>query len=125
MKPSVTDDALLDAITQYLDELAGRLRRADAQQAAQILARVVDLEDGVLRKVADLVSDGSRATRNHAADGVFPPEAWLAFGRAGNSLANLSGDLDQHLGDFERIGEQTPASVPPRANAFVARGRHR
>ncbi|WP_031008904.1 hypothetical protein [Streptomyces sp. NRRL F-5727] len=125
MNPPVTDDALLDAIAQHLDQLADHLLQADARQAAQILARVVDLEDGVLRKLTDLVTDCSRASRNHAADGLFPPEAWLAFGRAGNTLANVSDDLDQHRNVFEQIGKQAPASAPPKATAFVTRGRHR
>ncbi|MGW7303988.1 hypothetical protein ACWGI1_00230 [Streptomyces sp. NPDC054835] len=125
MHPTATNDALLNSITQQLDQLAGRLLRADAQQAAQILARVVAFEHGVVRKLADLVSDGSRASRNHAADGAFPAEAWLAFGRASNTLANLSSDLDELREPFERIGKQAAPSPPPKATAFVARGRHR
>ncbi|GAA3903949.1 hypothetical protein GCM10022244_12650 [Streptomyces gulbargensis] len=127
MNPPVTDDALCTSITQHLDQLTARLRRADAQQAAQILARAVDMERGILSKVHDLVSAGSRASRNHAADGSFPAEAWLALGRAANTLANLTIDLEQHQEVFEKIGKQppAPASAPPKATAFVARGRHR
>lgn len=127
MNPPVTDDALCTSITQHLDELTARLRRADAQQAAQILARAVDMERGILSKVHDLISAGSRASRNHAADGSFPAEAWLALGRAANTLANLTIDLEQHQEVFEKIGKQppAPATAPPKATAFVARGRHR
>lgn len=120
------NDALLDGITQQLDLLAERLLRADAQHAAQILARIVDVEHGAVRKLADLVSHGSRATRNHAADGVFPAEAWLAFGRASNTLAGLCGDLGDLREPLERIGRQSAVpSGPPKTTAFVARGRHR
>ncbi|MFJ4338608.1 hypothetical protein [Streptomyces sp. NPDC088915] len=127
MNLSVTDDALLDGVVQYLDELADRLQWADARRTAQILARVVSTEHGVIANFLGLVSAGSQASQDHAADGTFPAETWLAFGRAANTLSNLSADLEEYQEVFERVGKQPPAapSAPPKATAFVARGRHR
>ncbi|MCC3778203.1 hypothetical protein [Streptomyces sp. UNOB3_S3] len=120
---------LADNIARHLGLLAQHLSQAPPDQTAQILGRALDVNDGILGQVATLVETGSRATRSHAEQGIFPPEVWLALGRAANDLNTMCADLDDHAEDFQRLAQPTRANTTARppapvASAFVAR-RHR
>ncbi|MFI1183575.1 hypothetical protein ACH4UT_29080 [Streptomyces sp. NPDC020799] len=120
---------LADNIARQLGLLAQHLSQAPPAQTAQILGRVLDTGDGVLGQVTALVETGSRSTRTHTERGTFPPEVWLALGRAANDLNGLCADLSDHVEDFQRLAQPAAASSTARlptpvASALVAR-RHR
>lgn len=128
MTPPATSAALTDRITTQLDQLSAQLAQAGPQQAAQILLRVLDTDDGILGRLSALVDTGSRITRQHTHDGAFPGEMWLALGRTANTLHDLALDLDEHHDVFAQIAQRpsgTPAPVLGQAGALVTRGRHR
>ncbi|MDT9685034.1 hypothetical protein RND61_23670 [Streptomyces sp. TRM76323] len=129
MPPPVTTATLADSITQQLDQLSEHLAQAGPQQAAQILLKVLNAEDGVLGRLSALIVTGTYVTKHHTQRGAFPAEMWLALGRTANTLHDLALDLDEHQEVFEEIATQrataASAAVPPQATALVARGRHR
>ncbi|MER5782637.1 hypothetical protein ABT104_13055 [Streptomyces mobaraensis] len=120
---------LADNIARQLGLLAQHLSQAPPEQTAQILGRVLDVQDGILGQVTTLVETGARSTRAHAEQGTFPPEVWLAMGRAANDLNGLCAELSDHATDFQRLARPTRADTAARppapvAAAFVTR-RHR
>ena len=117
---------LARGISRQIDQLTEHLAQATPRQAAQILGQVLDAEHGVLGRLTNLVATASHFAKDHAQAGTFPPEVWLALGRAANGLHDTSLDLDEHADDFRHLAT-TPSvtSVPaPVASALVAR-RHR
>ncbi|MBC2878056.1 MULTISPECIES: hypothetical protein [Streptomyces] len=119
---------LADNIARQLGLLAQHLAQAPPEQTAQILGRVLDTDTGVLGQVTALAETGARSTRAHAEQGSFPPELWLALGRAANDLHGLCTDISDHVEDFQRLARPTRAEAAPRppapvAAAFVARRR--
>ncbi|MFD9793347.1 hypothetical protein ACFWXK_20635 [Streptomyces sp. NPDC059070] len=130
MPPLVTSSAPpIEPITAQLDQLSAQLAQAGPQQAAQILLRVLDTENGILGRLAALVDTGAHITRHHAHSGAFPAEMWLALGRTANTLHDLALDLDEHHDVFTQL-TQWPSSAAPtpvtgQGGALVARGRHR
>ncbi|MGW3056513.1 hypothetical protein ACWC98_11310 [Streptomyces goshikiensis] len=118
-------DNLTRHIAQQIALLNEYLVIARPQQAARILARVLDPEDGVFGGLTALMATGSRFAQDRASAGVLPPEAWLALGRAANELNDIGLDLDDHIEDLHRLSQApTAAPVPPVASALVAR-KHR
>ncbi|MFJ5546688.1 hypothetical protein [Streptomyces sp. NPDC093225] len=118
-------ETLIRHITQQIALLNEHLITARPQQAARILGRVLDIEEGILGGLTALMATGSRFAQDRAIAGDLPPEVCLALGRAANELHDIGLDLDEHAEDLHRFS-QAPAvaTVPPVASALVAR-RHR
>ncbi|MGW1194518.1 hypothetical protein ACWD4B_01465 [Streptomyces sp. NPDC002536] len=120
---------LADNIARQLGLLAQHLSQAPPEQTAHILGRVLDVQDGILGQVTTLVETGSRSARTHTEQGAFPPEVWLALGRAANDLNGLCADLSDHAEDFQRLAQpaaptnSTARPPAPVTSAFVARRR--
>ncbi|MEU2874217.1 hypothetical protein ABZ769_34340 [Streptomyces olivoreticuli] len=119
---------LADDIARQLGQLNQHLAQAPPRQAARILGQVLDADEGILGQLTTLVETGSRGAKGLAESGTFPPELWLALGRAANDLGGLCVDLDDHADDLRELA-QTPqtSSAPlpptPMASALVARRR--
>ncbi|AJE87408.1 hypothetical protein SLNWT_7032 [Streptomyces albus] len=115
---------LTDAIARQLGQLADRLSQLPPPEAAQIMARVVDPEDGVLGEVIHLFVTGSRVAKDQAEQGVLPPEVWLAVGRAANELHDIALALDEHHDTLKHAGSPpAAASWPPAPAPLVVRRR--
>jgi hypothetical protein len=120
---------LAETIARQLDHLAEHLFQAPPRQAAQILGRILDTDEGILGRLATLVATASRCAKNHATAGVFPPEVWLALGRAANDLDDLCVDLDEQTEDLRHLARTpqpggTGRPPAPAASALMG-GRHR
>ncbi|MGW4671460.1 hypothetical protein [Streptomyces sp. NPDC004324] len=117
---------LADDITRQLGQLADHFSQLPVPQAAQVIARVLDPEAGLLGGVTHLVITGSHFAKGEAERGVLPAEVWLALGRAANELHAISLDLDEHQNLLQNLGARpvTAAAKPPAPAPLVAR-RHR
>ncbi|MFJ9712829.1 hypothetical protein [Streptomyces sp. NPDC101234] len=117
---------LADAIARQLGQLADHLSQLPPPQAAQVIARVLDPDNGVLGGVTHLVATGSVFAKDQAERGALPAEVWLALGRASNELSDITLDLDEHTDTLRRVGAQpaTTAAKPPAPAPLVVR-RHR
>lgn len=126
MTRTATSIRLTDEIARQLDQLADRLSELPAREAAQVLARILEPDDGVLGRVTALMVAGSHFVKDHAERGALPPEVWLALGRAANELHDIVLDLDEHTDTLRAL--QTPpapaAAAVPTAAPLVVR-RHR
>ncbi|MEV5979665.1 hypothetical protein [Streptomyces sp. NPDC052114] len=116
---------LAEDITNLIKTLDDYLYQAPPSQAGEILGKVLDPEHGVLTRVTDLMSTGSRIAQNQAHRGMLPPEVWLAMGRAANELHSVGTDLDEHAATFKQLGTPPAAAstTPPKpvASAMVVR----
>ncbi|MBV9025566.1 MAG: hypothetical protein JO362_17640 [Streptomycetaceae bacterium] len=126
--PTCDPVRLADDIARQLDRLTEHLAQAPPRQAAQILGHLLDAEHGILGHLTTLVTTGSRCAKKHARAGAFPPEVWLALGRATNDLNGLCRDLNEHLDDVRQLAQapptdSTPLPPTPTASALVARRR--
>ncbi|MFF3372106.1 hypothetical protein ACFYXF_04010 [Streptomyces sp. NPDC002680] len=114
------------AIAEQLGQLAEHLSLARPHEAARILATVLS-EDGILDRFTGLLITGSQSARHHSEQGVFPPEVWLAMGRAANELHDIHLDLDEHTEVLDALagtGTSTPTTAPnPVPTAMVVRRR--
>ncbi|MGV9967681.1 hypothetical protein ACWDU3_27650 [Streptomyces olivaceus] len=118
---------LADDITRQLGQLADHLSQLPAPQAAQVVARVLAPEAGVLGGVTHLVITASHFAKDAAERGALPAEVWLALGRAVTKLHDISLDLDEHQDLLQDLGARpatTAAATPPAPAPLVAR-RHR
>ncbi|MEU6814076.1 hypothetical protein [Streptomyces sp. NPDC046860] len=117
---------LADEITRQLGQLADHLSQLPPSQAAQVIARVLDPDHGVLGGVTHLVATGSVFAKDQAERGALPAEVWLALGRAANELDDIVLDLDEHKDTLHRVGAQpaTAAAKRPAPAPLVVR-RHR
>ncbi|MER7932934.1 MULTISPECIES: hypothetical protein [unclassified Streptomyces] len=117
---------LADEITRQLGQLSDHLSQLPPPQAAQIIARVLDPDNGVLGGITHLVATSSMFAKNQAEQGALPAEVWLALGRASNELGDISLDLDEHKDTLQRVGTQPAATVAkaPAPAPLVVR-RHR
>ncbi|MFI0711339.1 hypothetical protein ACH4SK_11895 [Streptomyces inhibens] len=120
--------ALADDIAHRLNQLTEHLAQAPPRQAAQILGRILDADEGVLGRMAGLMATGSQTAQHRAQAGAFPPEVFLALGRAANELHNIALDLDEHADDIHHLATPPTAAHPavakPVASDMVVR-RHR
>ncbi|PZT70430.1 hypothetical protein DN402_09210 [Streptomyces sp. SW4] len=123
--PSSYPVRLAEDIASLIKTLDDHLDQATTRQAAEILGKVLDTEDGVLTQVTDLVGTGSRFAQRQAHRGMLPPEVWLALGRASNELASVGMDLDEHAEALKQLGapSATASTTPPKpvASAMVVR----
>ncbi|MGW3009591.1 hypothetical protein ACWC9R_12245 [Streptomyces sp. NPDC001219] len=119
--------ALAEDIAHRLGQLTEHLAQAPPRQAAQILGTVLDAEEGILGRATGLMATGSSFARHHAQAGSFPPEVWLALGRAANELNDICLDLDEHADDIRRLarppGAEHAVAVKPVASDMVIRRR--
>ncbi|MEU6353068.1 hypothetical protein ABZ896_27695 [Streptomyces sp. NPDC047072] len=119
---------LADDIASQLALLTQLLDHAPPQEAAQILGKVLDYEEGLLGRVTELVATGSRFAQDHSQRGILHPEVWLALGRAANELGSVGEDLNEHTGTIKQLATPaTPSTNPsarPAGSAMVVR-RHR
>ncbi|MFD8816900.1 hypothetical protein ACFV23_36790 [Streptomyces sp. NPDC059627] len=117
---------LADEITRQLGQLADHLSQLPPPQAAQVIARVLDADNGVFSGVTHLVATGCLFAKHQAEHGVLPAEVWLALGRASNMLDDMVFELDEQKDILQRAGTQPTATVakPPAPAPLVVR-RHR
>ncbi|MDF9868689.1 hypothetical protein OKW18_000827 [Streptomyces pratensis] len=116
---------LADDITRRLGQLADHLSQLPPPQAAQVIARILDPDDGVLGGITHLVITGGVFAKDQAERGLLPPEVWLALGRASNELHDITLDLDEHQATLRQVGTQpsTTAAKPPAPAPLVVRRR--
>ncbi|NIY65611.1 hypothetical protein [Streptomyces malaysiensis] len=116
---------LADEITRQLGQLADRLSQLPPPQAAQVIARVLDPDAGVLGGITHLVATSSVFAKDQAERGALPAEVWLAVGRASNELHDIALDLDEHKDTLQRVGTEpaTTAATPPAPAPLVIRRR--
>ncbi|MGW1816996.1 hypothetical protein ACWCQM_25925 [Streptomyces sp. NPDC002125] len=116
---------LADDITRRLGQLADHLSQLPPPQAAQVIARILDPDAGVLGAITHLVTTGSVFAKDQAERGLLPPEVWLALGRASNELHDITLDLDEHQATLRQVGAQpsTTAAKPPAPAPLVVRRR--
>jgi predicted transcriptional regulator len=117
---------LADEITRQLGQLADHLSQLPPPQAAQVIARVLDPDAGVLGGVTHLVATGSVFAKDQAERGALPAEVWLALGRASNELHDITLDLDEHKDALQHVSTQpatTAAKRPVPAPLVVRRRR--
>ncbi|MFJ4828832.1 hypothetical protein ACIP79_02675 [Streptomyces sp. NPDC088747] len=116
---------LADEITRQLSQLSDHLSQLPPPQAAQVIARVLDPDNGVLGGVTHLVITGSHFAKSEAERGALPAEVWLALGRAANELHDISLDLDEHRDLLQDLGTRpaTRAAKPPAPAPLVVRRR--
>lgn len=74
---------LADEITRQLHLLAEHVAVLPPHQATQVIAHVLNPDDGLLDSVTGLVSVSSTFAKAQAERGVLAAEVWLALGRAG------------------------------------------
>jgi hypothetical protein len=117
---------LAEEITRQLGELADHLAQLPPHQAAQVITRVLDPDDGVLSGITHLMATSSVFAKNQAARDALWAEVWLALGRASNQLDDIALDLDEHHDTLRLARTQPPATAakPPAAAPLVIR-RHR
>ncbi|MEU5362319.1 hypothetical protein ABZ354_02215 [Streptomyces sp. NPDC005925] len=116
---------LADEITRQLGQLADHLSQLPPPQAAQVIARVLNPDTGVLSGITHLVATGSVFAKDQAERGALPAEVWLALGRASNELGDITRDLDEHKDALQRVGAPpaTTAAKPPAPAPLVVRRR--
>ncbi|MEV6007357.1 hypothetical protein AB0M29_11165 [Streptomyces sp. NPDC051976] len=116
---------LADEITRQLGQLSDHVSQLPPPQAAQVIARVLDPDTGVLGAVTHLLATGSVFAKDQAERGVLPAEVWLALGRACNELGDITLDLDEHKDALQRVGAQPAATAvePPAPAPLVIRRR--
>lgn len=125
-RPAPYPVRLADEITRQLGQLADHLSQLPPPQAAQVIARVLDPDTGVLGGVTHLVATGSVFAKEQAERGALPAEVWLALGRASNELGDITLDLDEHKDTLQHVGAQpviTGAKPPAPAPLVVRRRR--
>ncbi|WP_435285406.1 hypothetical protein [Streptomyces bacillaris] len=116
---------LADEITRQLHLLAEHVAVLPPHQATQVIAHILNPDDGLLDSVTGLVSVSSTFAKVQAERGVLPAEVWLALGRAANDLDAVGGDLDEHRATLRRFAAQpaTGAAKPPAPAPLVVRRR--
>ncbi|MFJ6017257.1 hypothetical protein [Streptomyces sp. NPDC092952] len=116
---------LTDEITRRLGQLADHLAQLPPPQAAQVIARTLDPDNGVLGGVTHLVATGSMFAKDQAGRGALPADVWLALGHASNALGDIALDMDEHIDTLQRIGAQPAATAarPPAPAPLVVRRR--
>lgn len=116
---------LVDEISRHLGQLSAHLADLPARQATQVIARVLDPKAGVLNGVAQLVGTSGTFAKREAERGAFPPEVWLALGRAANELDAIGDDLDDHREAIAAAGTRpiSTAAVQPAPTPLVVRRR--
>ncbi len=124
-RPAPFPVRLADEITDQLGQLSDHLSQLPPPQAAQVIARVLDPDNGVLGGVTHLVITGSHFAKSEAERGALPAEVWLALGRAANELHDISLDLDEHQDLLQHLGTRpaTRAAKPPAPAPLVVRRR--
>ncbi|MGY4957921.1 hypothetical protein [Streptomyces nigrescens] len=119
---------LAEDIAHRLDQLTEHLAQAPPRQAAKILGKVLDADEGVLGRMTGLMATGSQIAQHRAQAGALPPEVALALGRAAHELNDIALDLDEHVDDIHRLANPPTAAHPavakPVASDMVVR-RHR
>ncbi|AZK97034.1 MULTISPECIES: hypothetical protein [Streptomyces] len=105
-------------IARRIDQLAEHLIAAPPPLAAQIIATVLDSDEGVLGRFTTLVATGSHFAQEHAEAGELAPEVWLALGRAANELYGIGTDLDEHTDTLKQLAHpEPPEASPPMAKS--------
>lgn len=115
-------------IAGLLDTLNEHLIQATPQEAAQILAKVLDGEDGVLGQMTGLMTTGSHFAKDLSARDLLPTEVWLALGRAANELLDIGLDIDEHTDTIAALTTPPPrvdTTVPKPAASGTPGGRRR
>ncbi|OII66254.1 MULTISPECIES: hypothetical protein [unclassified Streptomyces] len=117
---------LADEIARQLGRLTDHLDQLPPHEAVQVIAHVLDPEDGLLDGVIGFMSVSSSFAEKQAEQGVLPAEVWLALGRATNELDAIGLHLNEHRAALRRVGAQpaAPAAKPPAPAPLVIR-RHR
>ncbi|MFF8958621.1 hypothetical protein [Streptomyces sp. NPDC014894] len=100
---------LAGEIAREIDQLAVHLSQSAPHEAAQIIATVFDPDDGVLARMTTLLAAASHYAKDRTENRVFPPEVWLALGRAANELHDVGLDLDGYADTFRQLARRTAA----------------
>ncbi|MGW6454407.1 hypothetical protein ACWF94_00525 [Streptomyces sp. NPDC055078] len=119
---------LAGEVARQIDQLAAHLSQAPPGEAVQIIATVLDPDEGVLGRITTLVATASHYAKDRAESGVFPSEVWLALGRAANELHDVGLDLDEHTDALRQVARR-PApdstAMPPKPPSSQPPGRGR
>ncbi|GAA2254920.1 hypothetical protein GCM10010232_50200 [Streptomyces amakusaensis] len=114
-------------IARQIDQLAEQLIQAPPPLAAQIIATVLNPDEGILGRFTTLVATGSHFAKDHAENGLLPPEVWLALGRAANELHDIGLDLDDHTDTLRQLARPaspgTTPAPPSLGSPLIARRR--
>ncbi|WP_406463325.1 hypothetical protein OH768_47710 [Streptomyces sp. NBC_01622] len=102
---------LADDIALQLGLLTQLLAHSSPQEAALILSKVLDYDEGLLGRVTELVATGSRFAQDHSQRGILPPEVWLAVGRSASEMGNIGAELGGHADTLKRLG--APSAIAP------------
>ncbi|MFE9407440.1 hypothetical protein ACFYN0_01350 [Streptomyces sp. NPDC006704] len=126
--PNPSPIQLADDIARQLSQLTQHLSQSPPHEAAQILGKVLDYDEGILGRVTALVATGSHFAQDRSQRGTLPPEVWLALGRAANELDNVGADLDEHTDTIRQLATPSPppasrAAAKTMATAMVVRRR--
>ncbi|MCZ4101801.1 hypothetical protein [Streptomyces sp. H39-C1] len=116
---------MADDITRQLTQLADHVAHLPPREATQVIARVLDPDNGLLGGVTYLLATSSMFAQHEAERGALPAEVWLALGRGSNELNDIALDLDEHAQTLQRVGMQPPSATaqPPSPAPLVARRR--
>ncbi|MFD9817495.1 hypothetical protein [Streptomyces violascens] len=118
--PNPSPVQLAGDIARQLSQLTQHLSQSPPHEAAQILGKVLDYDEGILGRVTALVATGSRFAQDLSQHGVLPPEVWLALGRAANELDSVGADLDEHTDTIKQLGTPSPPTSSPPSKPMAA-----
>ncbi|MGW1974223.1 hypothetical protein [Streptomyces sp. NPDC001889] len=119
---------LAGEVARQIDQLAQHLTQVPIHEAVQIIATVLDPDDGALVRITTLVAAGSHYAESRAKSGDLPPEVWLELGLAANRLHDVALDIEEHTATLRQLAQRPTArgtALPPRAADGPAPGRGR
>ncbi|WP_165983942.1 hypothetical protein [Streptomyces sp. YIM 98790] len=122
---------LAQEVCAQLDWIAEDLTQAAPEQAAKILAPVLDAEDGILGRLAALLAAASHYIGDRAADSTPARAVWEGLAHAADTLYDVALDLEDLEQEFALLpaapggtagharSGATPVPPPPRASAGI------
>ncbi|MFD9715788.1 hypothetical protein [Streptomyces sp. NPDC059076] len=119
---------LAGEIARQIDQLAEHLSQAPGPEAVQIIATVLNPDDGILGRITTLLATASHYAKDRTENRGFPPEVWLALGRAANELHDIGLDLDEYTDTLQQLARRTAGAstaLPPKPADGPAPGRGR
>ncbi|MEV6807778.1 hypothetical protein [Streptomyces sp. NPDC051132] len=116
---------LADQVALWMRQVSRLLDQLPADQALNVVARILHPDDSLLGSFTHLVETGARVARGQAERGALPAEVCLALGRAANELHSISLDLAEHQETLARMASPGTAEAIPASPAPLVARRHR